>query len=173
MQHRQILERLFKYWLVIAGFAVLYVFVDFAIDIRPPAVHSSYRFTVGTLNPDQARVLKQDNLSILVIRRSPETIKRLRDASPSLQDPFSSDSHQPEFATNPLRSKHVELFVSYAIGTDLGCPLRIEAAELVEGCGSARYDFAGRALTGSNQFQNLAIPDYNFDDSYETLTIRP
>jgi len=143
------------------------------IDLRPSTIQSSYRFKIGALAADEVRILRQDNLSILVMRRSAATVAALMQAAAPLQDPDSRYSHQPDDADNPLRSRHPEYFVSYAVGTDLGCALTVLESGLSEGCGSARYDFAGRALEGANKFQNLSIPDYNFGDNFSTLTINP
>ena len=77
--------------------------LDFLIDARPPQVQESYRFRVGELLPDRPGILRQDNLSIVIINRSADTIARLTQASAGLQDPDSQDSHQPGFALNPLR----------------------------------------------------------------------
>lgn len=110
---------------------------------------------------------------MLVIRRSAETISALRTDLVGLQDPESERSHQPEFASNLLRSSHPEYFVSYAIGTDFGCSLELGETLIKEICGEAHYDFAGRALQGDNKFLNLAVPDYTFTNNFNTLTIRP
>lgn len=170
---RSVLERLVRYFVLAFGAALVFIFVDFAIDLRPPRVHSSYQFKLAELPHDQARILRQDNLSVLVIRRSAETIAALgRDLS-RLQDPESQRSHQPEFASNLLRSRHPEYFVGYAIGTDLGCSLEVGASTVNESCSQARYDFAGRALQGDNKFLNLAVPEYTFSDNFQILTIRP
>jgi hypothetical protein len=173
VNHRSALTRLFKYcaWIIVA--AVIYVLLDFSIDVRPPAVHSSYHFNVANIAPDEARILRQDNLSILLIRRSVATRRRLEQSAESLQDPESNRSHQPDYADNSLRSRHAEYYVSYAIGTDLGCPLQINGTILQETCGSARYDFAGRALKSAKKFPNLSIPDYNFANNFSSLTINP
>ncbi len=170
---RRALERSFKYasWLLLA--AVAFVFLDYLVDVRPSTVSSSYRFGVKSLALDEARILRQDNLAIIVIRRSPETIARLKSERGELQDPDSKSSRQPAFAANATRAREAEYFVAYAIGTDLGCPLAVEQAVLREVCGQARYDFAGRALRGQNAFKNLTIPDYNFSDDYLSLIIRP
>ncbi|MCP4875037.1 MAG: hypothetical protein GY896_06125 [Gammaproteobacteria bacterium] len=167
------LHRLTHYFGLIFGAAILYVLLDFMIDLRPANVHSSYRFNIEGLVLDQARILRQDNLSVLVIKRSIETINRLKQGTVNLQDPESRRSHQPVFATNLLRSMKAEYFISYAIGTDFGCTLEVFEHSLGESCGKARYDFAGRALKGENKFQNLAIPDYTFTNNFNTLTIRP
>ena len=172
--HRARLKRLFRYlsWIVVA--AIAYVLLDFSVDIKPPAVHNSYHFTVPELRFDEPRILRQDNLSILLIRRSETSRRNLEmTAAVHLQDPESSRSHQPGYAKNPLRSRHAEYFVAYASGTDLGCPLQVMENALREICGDARYDFAGRALTASNSFSNLIVPEYNFANNFSSLTIYP
>lgn len=170
---RNFLAAAVRYSGIFAGLAVVYVLLDFMIDARPPQVQESYRFRVGELLPDRPGILRQDNLSIVIINRSEDTIARLAQASAGLQDPDSQDSHQPGFALNPLRSKHPEWFVSYAIGTHLGCGLEVVAAGLGEICSSATYDYAGRARQGGDRFQNLAVPDYTFSDDFKFLTIWP
>ena len=170
---RNRLRRLFSYFALVIVAAVVYVLLDFAIDIRPPAVQSSYRFSIDTLELDQARILRQDNLSILVIRRSAATINTLEQAAESLQDGASRYSHQPDYARNPLRSRHAQYFVSYATGTDFGCGLEVLDSGLREICGSARYDFAGRALQGANKVPNLSVPDDTFTNNFSSLTINP
>jgi len=170
---RELLKGLFKALSAVLGVAVLYVLVDFAIDIRPPAVHSSYHFKIKSLTPDVPVFLRQDNLVIVVIARSAASIAGLKQADANLQDPESRLSHQPAFATNALRSRQAEYFVSYALGTHLGCVIEAFERGLREICSNARYDYAGRALQGENKFQNLAIPNYNFSNDFNTLTIRP
>jgi hypothetical protein len=167
------LHNLVKYFGLVLVAAIVYVLLDFSIDIRPSQVQSSYRFSLGELPEDRVQILRRDNLSVLVIKRSAATIARLEQGSANLQDPDSLRSRQPGFAKNTLRSKHPDLFVSYALGTDLGCGLEAVKQELKEICSNARYDFAGRALQGNNGFQNLAIPDYNFTNNFSHLTIRP
>ena len=162
-----------RYLSIVAGLAMLFVLLDFAIDSRPPAIQESYRLQVGELAEDEARILRRDNLAILDIRRSTATIERLSKSKRPLQDPRSRRSSQPEFAANPLRSAVPEYFVGYAIGTDFGCALEILADRVREICGDASYDFAGRALTGAREFKNLPVPDYNFSDDYRYLTVRP
>ena len=121
LDRRRLLQRLLRYFGLIIAAAVVYVMLDFAVDIRPPGIHSSYRFDIDELALDEVRILRQDNLSIVVIRRSAETVRALEQGSEGLQDPDSSYSHQPDYAQNPLRSRHADYFVGYAIGTNLGC----------------------------------------------------
>ncbi len=170
---RKSLTRLLKAFSFVLIAAVLFVLFDFAIDLRPSTIQSSYRFNVGKLAADEVKVLRQDNLSILVMRRSAQTIAHLQQTTDQLQDPESDVSRQPEYARNALRSRHPQYYVSYALGTDLGCTLKVLQDGLQEICGRARYDLAGRALKGENEFSNLRIPDYNFTNNFRTLTINP
>jgi ubiquinol-cytochrome c reductase iron-sulfur subunit len=170
---RKLLQKSVRYLLILSGLAVFYVLFDFMVDVRPSTIQSSYRFQLAELTPDQATILRQDNLAILVVHRSAQTIERLQQASSQLQDPGSGDSRQPDYAHNALRSRHPQYFVSYAMSTDLGCPLEVVEDGLRETCGSARYDLAGRALMGVKSFTNLSIPDYNFTNNFSTLTIEP
>jgi len=153
--------------------AVVFVLFDFAIDLRPSNIQASYRFDVGELAEDEVKILRHDNLSIVVIRRSAATIAMLEESSLALQDPESRDSRQPGYAENGLRSRDPRYFVSYGLGTDLGCTLDIDTQVLKEVCSNARYDFAGRALVGENRFPNLSIPDYTFSENFTRLTINP
>ncbi len=170
---RSILVRSFRLASFILLAAIVWVLLDFMIDLRPSSIQSSYRFQVPELAPDEVRILRRDNLAIVLARRSPASIAALRQATSNLQDPESRDSRQPEYARNALRSRHPQYFVSYGYGTDLGCALVAEPDGLRESCGSARYDFAGRALEGASRFSNLPIPDYNFDAEFKRLTINP
>ena len=154
--------------------AVLFVILDYTIDFRPPAIQASYRFKVPETVVDQPVFLVQDNLTILLIRRSDRLLAQLSQQSVDLQDPGSDSSRQPEDAKNKLRSKIPQFFVAYALGTDLGCLLQADTNfRLRESCSKASYDYAGRAINGENQYQNLAIPDYNFNQDYSVLTITP
>ncbi|MFA9421195.1 MAG: hypothetical protein ACERLB_13675 [Gammaproteobacteria bacterium] len=174
MNKRQLLVRATRWLMALLASAVLFVVLDYTIDFRPSTIESSYRFTLREIPVDQPVWLVQDNLTILLIRRSDRLLKDLTQRSDDLQDPESASSRQPDFARNRLRSRNVKYFVAYGIGTDFGCPLVLDREySLRESCGKARYDFAGRAIRGQNQFQNLAIPDYNFNHDFSVLTITP
>lgn len=172
-RERDRLRRWVKYSAWFLTLALLYVLADFSFDLRPAKIQSSYQFRLDELTLDRPAILQQDSLAIVVIRRSAATIESLRASGEILQDPNSSLSRQPDYAANSLRSREPEYFVAYALGTDLGCRLRLKARVLQEICGRARYDFAGRALRGEQKFRNLDVPDYLFSDNYRTLIIKP
>jgi hypothetical protein len=174
VNNRLVLLRLTKYLLGLLAFAVLYVLVDFMVDIRPRAIHSSYRFTLPQLPLDQPVWLNQDNLTILLIHRSKQVIKALNNQKKDLQDANSISSRQPEYARNTLRSRDERYFVAYGLGTDLGCQLEADIEHtLRESCSTASYDYAGRAISGKNRFLNLRIPDYTFNQTFSVLTVNP
>ncbi len=171
---RLLLLKSTKYLAGIMLLAIMFVLFDFLIDLRPINIQSSYRFSLHDLPIDEPIWLKQDNLIILLIRRSAPLLEALKKTSSKLQDPDSESSRQPPYAKNQLRSRHEAYFVAYGWSTDLECPLQLgSGVTLKETCGTARYDFAGRALAGKNKFQNLVVPDYTFRDNFTLLTINP
>ena len=173
-KRRALLLRLTKYLMGLMLAGLLFVLADYSIDFRPPNIHANYHFSLNSSKMpfDQPVWLRQDNLSILLIRRSPNLRAQLKNSILNLQDADSESSQQPQYAGNALRSRNGEYFVSFGVSTDLTCPLELLENQLLgETCGNAQYDFAGRALMGENQFQNLSIPDYNFNDDFSLLTI--
>lgn len=174
LTRKALLLRLTKTLLGITVLGLIIVLADYAIDFRPKNVQANYYFSLkkNDISYDSPIWLRQDNLHILLIKRSVTLRKELSYTKQSLQDPNSDSSRQPGYAKNALRSKDDIYFVSYAIGTDLSCSLELKGEQLLkEICGTASYDFAGRALSGQSQFQNLTIPDYNFNDDKNLLTI--
>jgi len=174
VNNRLVLLRLTKYLLGLLALAVLYVLVDFMVDIRPSTIHASYRFTLPQLPLNRPVWLSQDNLTILLIHRSEGVIEDIKKRKKGLQDANSKSSRQPVYAQNTYRSRDERYFVAYGLGTDLGC--RIEADidhTLRESCSTARYDYAGRAISGKNRFLNLRIPDYTFNQTFSVLTVNP
>lgn len=171
---RALLLRLIRYFFAALLCAVIFVLIDFAIDMRPATVQTSYRFIIREIQLDQPVWLREDNLTVILIHRSKQVNEALNLRTEHLQNLSSDLSNQPEYAKNTLRSKYPEYFVSYANGTDLGCIVELKSEGLLgEICGDAQYDFAGRALISKKSFQNLSIPDYNFSDNFNTLIIRP
>ena len=174
MNKRLVLLRTTKILLGLLVFALFLVRGDGTGEIRPAGIHSSYRFTLSPTSLNKPVWLRQDNLTIVLIRRSEAVIDALKNQADNLQDPNSDTSRQPDYAKNRLRSGNEQYFVAYGLGTDLGCSL-IRGAEntLRESCGTAQYDFAGRAIIGQTRFQNLTIPDYNFNPDFSVLTVSP
>jgi Rieske Fe-S protein len=170
---RKLLIHGVKFFSAVIGFAGLFVIFDYLVDAQPSGVQSSFQFNLQNIPVDKPVYLRQNNFSVVIIHRSDKMIGTLKRSGLEYQDSESNASRQPEYAKNELRSRYPEYYVSYAMGTDLGCPLRAVEKQLHETCSNARYDFAGRALEGNNQYPNLPIPDYNFSDDFKTLTVNP
>jgi len=174
LNNRLVLLRTIKYLLGLLAFALLFVLVDFTVDLRPDKVHASYRFSLNQVPLDRPIWLRQDNLTVLLIHRSRRVIENLKKHGKDLQDADSTFSHQPDYVKNVLRSLNDQYFVAYGLGTDLGCLLEPGIAyTLKESCGTAQYDYAGRAISGKTRFQNLPIPDYTFSHDFSVLTVEP
>ena len=173
MNRRRLLQRLLRIFGIVFFLGLVTVLLDFAIDFRPRTIQESYRFTVPELTLDEPVILRQDNLSLVVIRRSSAILDAIAGDRERLQDPESDASRQPAGADRRHRAHDGEFFVAYAMGTDFGCPLAVDAETLREVCSKARYDFAGRALRGEREFPNLTVPDYNFSADRKILTVYP
>lgn len=173
MDRRRLLQRLMRMFGIVFVLGLVTVLLDFAVDFRPRTIQESYRFTVPDLTLDEPVILRRDNLSLVVIRRSRAILDSIADGRGRPQDPESDASRQPADVDRRHRARNGEFFVAYAMGTDFGCPLAVDAGTLREVCSKARYDFAGRALRGEREFPNLTVPDYNFSPDYRVLTVFP
>jgi ubiquinol-cytochrome c reductase iron-sulfur subunit len=92
-----------------------------------------------------------------------------------LKDPESTDSEQPAYAANRMRSRQGEYLVLIGTCTHLGClpkahfePRDPEIGAYWPGgwlcpCHGSRFDLAGRVFEGSPASVNLKVPPYAFD----------
>lgn len=112
---------------------------------------------------------------VWVLRRTPEMLGRLAGAGgPTLRDPESQESEQPQYAQNTLRSRKPDILVIVGVCTHLGCaPLeRFEVAPPDLGpewqggffcpCHGSKFDLAGRVFAGVPAPTNLPVPPYRF-----------
>ena len=89
-------------------------------------------------------------------------------SDPSLKDPDSVRSNQPDFAANSYRARRPDLLLVYANCTHLGCEVELERDRTRRftgftcPCHSSRFDTAGRVETGSAADFNLEVPDYDY-----------
>ena len=119
---------------------------------------------------------------IYIFKRSPETVEKLAAHDGQLKDPKSSDSDQPTYAANEMRSVRPDIAVLIATCTHLGClpKQHFEPGDPVLGaewpggflcpCHGSRFDLAGRVFNGSPASVNLRIPPYSFPND-TTLVI--
>ncbi len=130
---------------------------------------------ISKLEPGQQIIFKWQGKPVWVVRRDKKALATLSKVTGSLRDATSSNSIQPEYATNEYRSIKPEYLVVVGICTHLGCsptyrPDLIEA-DFLGGffcpCHGSKFDFAGRVFTGVPAPTNLTIPPhYYLDDSH-------
>lgn len=118
---------------------------------------------------------------IYIFKRSPETVEKLAAHDAQLKDPKSSDSDQPSYAANEMRSVRADVAVLIATCTHLGClpKQHFEPGDPVLGadwpggflcpCHGSRFDLAGRVFNGSPASVNLRIPPYSFPNDNTLL----
>lgn len=113
---------------------------------------------------------------IFVVHRSEAMMATLPEVRDALRDPDSSESEQPEYATNAIRAREDQPNMLVLIGncTHLGClpTERFEVAPADLGpdwkggffcpCHGSRFDLAGRVYQGVPAPTNLRIPPYKY-----------
>lgn len=111
--------------------------------------------------------------TVYILKRSREVLQLLDTDDPVLADPDSSESEQPNAATNRYRSIRPEFLVVRAHCTHLGCNVGLVPKGQNESfpsggfmcpCHGSRYDFSGRVHHGMPAPSNLAVPKYRFVD---------
>jgi Rieske Fe-S protein len=164
---RKLLYRVLIKFMVIIGFTfIIYTFTaDFISNREKLDSDDSIKVDVGPLKTGQDMRVRWDGKGIIIIRRSPETQRLLRESDKDLADPYSRQSHQPEGTEHPLRSLNDEYLVAWLPKLEAGCSMDFEPpslgkpGRLVNSCSGQSYDLAGRALL---QGVNLDIPQYRW-----------
>jgi ubiquinol-cytochrome c reductase iron-sulfur subunit len=130
---------------------------------------------VAQLEPGQMTVTVWRKQPIYVVHRTAEMLATLGNHQALLKDPESTESEQPSYAANPLRSRRGEFLVLIGTCTHLGClpkahfePHDPEIGAYWPGgwlcpCHGSRFDLAGRVFEGSPASVNLRVPPYAFD----------
>ena len=119
---------------------------------------------------------------IYIVKRDQKMVDALKNNDDRLKDQDSSNSIQPPYAKNEMRSRRADLLVLIGICTHLGCLPKhfFDAGDPVLGadwpggfrcpCHGSRFDLAGRVFKGSPASTNLEIPPYSFRND-NTLVI--
>ena len=142
---------------------------------RARALGAPLEIDLSKLEPGQMITQSWRKQPVYVVRRTPEAVAGLAKVSPSLKDPKSDASAQPEYAKNEMRSIKPEFLVLYAACTHLGC---LPKQYFTQGdptlgadwpggffcpCHGSRFDLAGRVFNGSPASLNLAVPPHKFE----------
>lgn len=155
-----------------AGAAIPFV-ASLAPSERAKAAGAPVEFPLTALKPAELQTVEWRGRPVWILRRTPDMLKRLPTAEPSLSDPTSAvSSQQPEYAQNATRSIEPEVFVTVALCTHLGCipSYYPEPDSLQPGwpggfycpCHGSRFDLAGRVYRGSPAPTNLVIPPHKY-----------
>ena len=109
---------------------------------------------------------------IYVVRRPADLVGKLKQNDDRLKDADSSDSIQPAYARNEMRSRTAEYLVMIGFCTHLGCLPKpffepgALGADWPGGfrcpCHGSRFDLAGRVFDGSPAPTNLTVPPYSY-----------
>lgn len=160
------------------GVAVVGTAIPFILSMSPseraraagaPVVADVTKLGIGELMTVEWR-----GKPVWILHRTPAMIERLQANDALLSDPRSEESQQPDYATNPLRSRKPEYLVAVALCTHLGCvpTVRPAVASADLGpdwpggfycpCHGSKFDLAGRVFKHVPAPTNLEIPRYRY-----------
>ena len=161
---------------VTGGVGIAFAMVPFIASLKPSAraqaLGAPVEVPIGTLEPgEMIRVMWRGRV-VFVLRRDPNMLSRLREATDLLRDPDSeNEEQQPGFAVNEHRSIKPEFLVVEGSCTHLGCApiaqFQVGPADDWFGgffcpCHGSRFDLAGRVYKGVPAPTNLRVPPYRF-----------
>jgi len=158
-----------------AGFVAVPFLASWKPSERARAMGAPTEIDVGKMEPGQMVVSNWRKQPIYVVRRTPEMVASLPKVDPSLKDPGSADSTQPDYTKNGTRAIKPEYLVVYATCTHLGCLPKeyFKPGDALLGtdwpggffcpCHGSKFDMAGRVFTGSPASLNLGIPPHSFE----------
>ena len=168
-----------------AAVGVVFVATPFVSSWRPSerarALGAPITVDLSKLEVGQLVTYVWRKQPIYIFKRSPETVEKLAAHDGQLKDPKSTDSDQPTYAANAMRSVRPDVAVLIATCTHLGCLPKQHfepgdpqlGAEWPGGflcpCHGSRFDLAGRVFNGSPASVNLRIPPYSFPNDNTLL----
>lgn len=160
------------------GVAAVGTAIPFVLSMSPSertrAAGAPVETDLARLGAGELMTVEWRGKPVWILRRTPEMIARLKANDPLLSDPRSERPQQPQYATNPLRSRKPEYLVAVGLCTHLGCvpTFRPEVASADLGpawpggfycpCHGSRFDLAGRVFKNVPAPTNLEIPRYRY-----------
>lgn len=171
-------RRLTQATVAVGGLAVAGASAPFLASLAPSerarAQGAPVEADVSHIGPGELATVEWRGKPVWILRRTPAMLARLDSVRSQLTDPASEvSSQQPQYARNPTRSRRLDLFVTVALCTHLGCvpSYRPEPGSLQPGwpggfycpCHGSKFDLAGRVFRGSPAPTNLEVPPYSFE----------
>ncbi len=135
------------------------------------------KYDFNRLEPGQMVKVEWRGKPVVLLNRTPEMMDGLKKIEPSLADPESDKSKQPEYTKNPMRSDEAkpELLVMESVCTHLGCsPVEklaigpdAQMGDDSQGgffcpCHGSKFDLAGRVYKNVPATSNMSVPPYKF-----------
>lgn len=159
-----------------AGFAAVPFVQSWQPSAKAKTAGAPVVADISKLEVGQRMTVEWRGRPIWILRRSPEAMENLKKDEDNLRDPMSTESSQPEYATNEFRSRAdtTNIIVLIGICTHLGCsPLyRPEVGPADLGpewlggffcpCHGSKFDLAGRVFKSVPAPLNLEVPPYYF-----------
>lgn len=148
---------------------------------RARALGAPVEIDISKLEPGAILQVEWRGKPVYVVRRTPEMLATLEQATSMLADPGSEASKQPDFARNPARAVKPEFLVILGVCTHLGCaPMSRFARPDPElgadwgggfycPCHGSKFDLSGRVFKGVPAPTNLEVPPYAFIDANRIL----
>ncbi len=144
---------------------------------RAKAAGAPISIDISKLNAGQKIDALWRGKPVWVVRRTTEMLDGLDLHREDLKDPDSENpDQQPDYATNPTRSRTPEYLVVLGVCTHLGCSPKfvpeLEPQSFDQEwnggffcpCHNSRFDLAGRVYNGVPAPTNLSIPPHFFED---------
>jgi len=162
------------------AFAAVPFLASWKPSARAKALGAPVEIDISKLEPGAMLKIEWRGQPVMIVRRTPEMIERLRAGEGRLADPGSEQSRQPEYAKNAARAIKPEYLVILGVCTHLGClpQNRFDAGASADGlltadwpggffcpCHGSKFDLSGRVYRGVPAPTNLEIPPYTFADS--------
>lgn len=163
---------------VVGAVGAAFVAVPFVTSMLPSdkakAAGAPVEADISKLEPGQMIRVQWRGKPVWVVSRTQTMVDALPGLNDRLRDPDSSESEQPAYASNALRSIKPEYLVLVGICTHLGCSpsFRPEVAPADLGpdwkggffcpCHGSTFDLAGRVYRGVPAPTNLVVPPHRY-----------
>jgi ubiquinol-cytochrome c reductase iron-sulfur subunit len=163
---------------VLGAVGAAYVAVPFIASMNPSAkaraAGAPVEADIGKLEPGALLRVKWRGKPVWVVNRTEKMLATLPELEPTLADPNSEASIQPDYCKNKQRSIKPQYLVAIGICTHLGCAPTYRpdvapedlGAEWKGGffcpCHGSRFDLAARVYTGVPAPTNLVIPKHSY-----------